>query len=553
MAARTQLWASQLSSQLPQAQAHLLWAASLLIDARQVAQVVALRPRLEACDPGPERSYVLGCLAWAQGDIESTEEFCTDAARYADRDWPGTGTPLGTEAVPGALLLLALVYGTTVRPIKAVEAATRVLALAPKAPDWERAASVARAFGETLLRGAPAGLKLLAERLPAGPEAVVAADVDLLVTRGTLGLYAGLLSSPLADLRAVVRLARRNPCVLLSRSHVHLGQLLFGTGEWDEALVHAHIGLSLLAEEQRSWVEAHAHEVMGCVLASRGEWATADEHLVAARQAADELGTAEAEMTSRTGRAAWARPVNEPGGVVAELGPIAGIGNQDGVPTLGGLTQARRVGVGIRWWPVLMEALISLGEVDLAAAQLEEMREVVAQRGLGFGARLLGVAAQLSAAVGQPERAVSEFRRAVELVGPDEALLDRALLHHAFGRLLVARGERRAGVDELRTAHKLLVGVGAKPYAERARADLDAAGIPVPARGGSPLDLTERESDVVALVTKGLTNAEVATALYVSANTVDYHLRNVYAKLGISSRRELRRLAVAGAPVPVRR
>ena len=81
-------------------------------------------------------------------------------------------------------------------------------------------------------------------------------------------------------------------------------------------------------------------------------------------------------------------------------------------------------------------------------------------------------------------------------------------------------------MDELRTAHKLLVGVGAKPYAERARADLDAAGIPVPARGGSPLDLTERESDVVALVTKGLTNAEVATALYVSANTVDYHLRN---------------------------
>ena len=141
------------------------------------------------------------------------------------------------------------------------------------------------------------------------------------------------------------------------------------TGAWDEALVHAHIALSLLAEEQRSWVEAHAHEVMGCVLASRGEWEAADDHLVAARQAADELGTAEAEMTSRTGRAAWAKPVTSPAAWSPSWGD-AGIGNQDGVPTLGGLTQARRVGVGIRWWPVLIEALISLGEFDVAATQL---------------------------------------------------------------------------------------------------------------------------------------------------------------------------------------
>jgi DNA-binding CsgD family transcriptional regulator len=52
--------------------------------------------------------------------------------------------------------------------------------------------------------------------------------------------------------------------------------------------------------------------------------------------------------------------------------------------------------------------------------------------------------------------------------------------------------------------------------------------------------LTEREADVAALVSKGLTNAEVAAELYVSVNTVEYHLRNVFAKLGIRSRRELR-------------
>ena len=52
--------------------------------------------------------------------------------------------------------------------------------------------------------------------------------------------------------------------------------------------------------------------------------------------------------------------------------------------------------------------------------------------------------------------------------------------------------------------------------------------------------LTEREQDVVALVRKGMTNKEIAAEMYVSEKAVEYHLRNVYGKLGISSRRELR-------------
>jgi len=62
-------------------------------------------------------------------------------------------------------------------------------------------------------------------------------------------------------------------------------------------------------------------------------------------------------------------------------------------------------------------------------------------------------------------------------------------------------------------------------------------------RQSSPLELTGREADVVALVAKGMTNTEVAAELYVSTNTVEYHLRNVFAKLGITSRRQLRQFA----------
>ena len=69
--------------------------------------------------------------------------------------------------------------------------------------------------------------------------------------------------------------------------------------------------------------------------------------------------------------------------------------------------------------------------------------------------------------------------------------------------------------------------------------DLASCGIRT-ATKQSPLDFTEREQDVVALVRKGMTNKEIAAEMYVSEKAVEYHLRNVYGKLGISSRRELR-------------
>lgn len=95
-------------------------------------------------------------------------------------------------------------------------------------------------------------------------------------------------------------------------------------------------------------------------------------------------------------------------------------------------------------------------------------------------------------------------------------------------------------------ARDLLAAVGAAPYLQRLDARLAQAGLrsPTPA-GRTVMGLTEREADVAALVSKGLTNAEVAAELYVSVNTVDYHLRNVFAKLGIRSRRELRVAATA--------
>ena len=105
--------------------------------------------------------------------------------------------------------------------------------------------------------------------------------------------------------------------------------------------------------------------------------------------------------------------------------------------------------------------------------------------------------------------------------------------------LLHARGNRREAVDYLRAAHELFAGVGAEPYRQAVADDLASCGIRT-ATKQSPLDFTEREQDVVALVRKGMTNKEIAAEMYVSEKAVEYHLRDVYGKLGISSRRELR-------------
>ena len=100
---------------------------------------------------------------------------------------------------------------------------------------------------------------------------------------------------------------------------------------------------------------------------------------------------------------------------------------------------------------------------------------------------------------------------------------------------------------ELATAHSLASGAGAVPYVERIDADLgrSAAATGPPSRDRL-VTLTARERDVVTLITAGATNREAASALYVSVKAVEYHLGNVYAKLHINSRRQLKSLAEVG-------
>ena len=99
------------------------------------------------------------------------------------------------------------------------------------------------------------------------------------------------------------------------------------------------------------------------------------------------------------------------------------------------------------------------------------------------------------------------------------------------------RSDARA---QLRTAYQMFETMGMEAFAERTRRELRATGETARKRSvETGRDLTPREAQIAAMAADGLSNAEIGTRLFISATTVDYHLRKVFNKLGINSRGQL--------------
>jgi DNA-binding CsgD family transcriptional regulator len=93
----------------------------------------------------------------------------------------------------------------------------------------------------------------------------------------------------------------------------------------------------------------------------------------------------------------------------------------------------------------------------------------------------------------------------------------------------------------VRWAHETFSRIGAQAFAERAGRELAATGVTVPRRTAETRDyLTAQEAQIARLAADGHTNPEIGAQLFISPRTAEYHLRKVFAKLGIGSRRELR-------------
>jgi len=119
-------------------------------------------------------------------------------------------------------------------------------------------------------------------------------------------------------------------------------------------------------------------------------------------------------------------------------------------------------------------------------------------------------------------------------------LTELARSHLVYGEWLRRQKRRTEARDQLSVAYELFAKMGAAGFAERARVELLATGERARVRQESTqYDLTARELQIAELAAERATSREIAAQLFISPNTVDYHLRAVFQKLGISSRRQL--------------
>jgi DNA-binding CsgD family transcriptional regulator len=196
------------------------------------------------------------------------------------------------------------------------------------------------------------------------------------------------------------------------------------------------------------------------------------------------------------------------------------------------------------------EALIAAGRLDQAAQVLDEV-EAAPACPLATALAIYRLRAGLALVRAEPATARAAFDAGIAVGAHSSTCLERALLAMDYARLVRIGGNRREAIRLLRTAHQILSQLGAKPFLDACGTELSACGVPIAVTPGqaNPPSLTAKEQVVAHLVARGLSNREAAVELYVSAKAIEYHLGNIYAKTGITSRHQLAAVLSSGPTV----
>jgi DNA-binding CsgD family transcriptional regulator len=187
--------------------------------------------------------------------------------------------------------------------------------------------------------------------------------------------------------------------------------------------------------------------------------------------------------------------------------------------------------------PELIEAAVRSGQTARAAGALNLLAETTRASGTDWA---LGTEARSRALLSSDQAAEDLYREAIDRLGRADLRVELARAHLLYGEWLRRQRRRGDARDQLRAAYEIFASAGAGAFAERTRIELRATGERAPKRTLETHDvLTAREAHIARLASQGASNAEIAAQLYISPATVAYHLRKVFATLGITSRGQL--------------
>ncbi|MFE3430787.1 LuxR C-terminal-related transcriptional regulator [Streptomyces sp. NPDC059171] len=453
-------------------------------DAREVLKAAAAL--LVPHDPGRARDALLGAAeaAWAAGD----------AVGYLDVMHSLTRTPADERLAHYRGGMSAVLEGRT----------------AEGHAHLRRALAVA---GDT---GDPATL------LRAGVAALVLGDVSAACRTGV---------------RALAAVRTRGPDALLPHALEHLAYAELRAGRHAGARAHALEGLHAARRTGQSNTAAHLHAVLALAASVEGPGEACAAHADAALAGAGPHGLTQAATLATWARARADLAAGRPGDAAARLAPLVGSG-----PGRGHFA-TRTLAV-----PCWIEAAVLDGRMT---AQSRELHTAVdefatwADRAADPGAPAqLARCRALLAPAGEADARYGEALAHHEQAGGE---FERARTRLLYGLWLRRRRRTREARDPLRDALVGFQRCSARAWADRAAGELRAAGEPAGARPdpeGDPLaGLTPQQQRIARCVAEGDTNREVARRLSLSPRTVDHHLRNVFAALGIRSRTELARLS----------
>ncbi|MFI7453103.1 LuxR C-terminal-related transcriptional regulator [Nonomuraea sp. NPDC049714] len=202
--------------------------------------------------------------------------------------------------------------------------------------------------------------------------------------------------------------------------------------------------------------------------------------------------------------------------------------------------------LGLSTWSMieLVEAAARSGRPARAAAAAQLLDEMAQASGTDWA---LGISASVRAQVSKGPAADALYREAIERLSRTEVRMALARTRLLYGEWLRRENRRADAREQLRIAYEMLSQMGAEAFAERARRELQATGETIRKRSVEVhITLTAQESQIARLAGDGLTNPEIGAQLFISPHTVEWHLRKIFVKLGIVSRKQIRSTLLEG-------